>query len=382
MRRLHSLVLAAPLVLALAACGFNGSGRDSDAPGKTAEKSADAGQIAADPMASHDPSGNAPLDPAVADDKPRPLMQAQVVLDRLGFAPGVIDGKEGLSTRNAIEGFQKAQRPRADRQARRADACRAGPLVEYPGDPGGDDPRELRRRPVLHDAGQTRRPGEDDHAVVRIARREAGRAVPHHRRGARGTEPVARRRGATPSATPTPTPSPTATSSGATFTPQPGPPSKFRAGQQIRVPNIGGDAIDAAAVSDRDWLLTLATLGVGTGQPKADKIVVDKSEGTLQAFDAARQAGRAVHRDDGIDQRSAAAGRLEDPRQVLQSRSSTTTPSCSGMPRRPTRRPSCRRGRTGRSGWCGSTCRRSITASTARPIPRRSAAPKATAASG
>jgi peptidoglycan hydrolase-like protein with peptidoglycan-binding domain len=44
-----------------------------------------------------------------AEDKPRPLMQAQVVLDRLGFTPGVVDGKMGLSTVNAIKGFQEAR---------------------------------------------------------------------------------------------------------------------------------------------------------------------------------------------------------------------------------------------------------------------------------
>ena len=38
-----------------------------------------------------------------------------------------------------------------------------------------------------------------------------------------------------------------------------------------------------------------------------------------------------------------------------------------GCEARTTRRRCCRRGRTARSAWCGSTCRRSITASTARP---------------
>ena len=36
-------------------------------------------------------------------------MQAQVVLDRLGFTPGVVDGKMGMSTVNAIKGFQEAR---------------------------------------------------------------------------------------------------------------------------------------------------------------------------------------------------------------------------------------------------------------------------------
>jgi len=58
---------------------------------------------AGDPLASHDGQAD-----AVADPVQRPMMQAQVVLDRLGFTPGVIDGKPGLSTTNAVAGFQEA----------------------------------------------------------------------------------------------------------------------------------------------------------------------------------------------------------------------------------------------------------------------------------
>ena len=36
-------------------------------------------------------------------------MQLQVVLDRQGFGPGVIDGKMGKSTENALEGFSRSQ---------------------------------------------------------------------------------------------------------------------------------------------------------------------------------------------------------------------------------------------------------------------------------
>ena len=73
----------------------------------------------------------------------------------------------------------------------------------------------------------------------------------------------------------------------ATTIPQPGPPSTFYAGQQIRVPNVGADRIDPANVKDGAWLATLRMLGVGSEQPDADKIVVDKSAGTLLAYDTA-----------------------------------------------------------------------------------------------
>lgn len=54
----------------------------------------------------------------------------------------------------------------------------------------------------------------------------------------------------------------------------------------MRVPNIGGDRIAPGAVEDSAWQSTLQSLGVGTDQPKADKIVVSKRGGTLKAYDA------------------------------------------------------------------------------------------------
>jgi hypothetical protein len=60
---------------------------------------------AVDPLASRDPSVGQPVATGdIADPETRPLMQAQVVLDRLGFTPGVVDGKEGLSTRSDRQG--------------------------------------------------------------------------------------------------------------------------------------------------------------------------------------------------------------------------------------------------------------------------------------
>ncbi len=42
------------------------------------------------------------------DANARPVMQMQVVLERLGFGSGIVDGKAGISTRNALSGFQEA----------------------------------------------------------------------------------------------------------------------------------------------------------------------------------------------------------------------------------------------------------------------------------
>jgi lipoprotein-anchoring transpeptidase ErfK/SrfK len=57
------------------------------------------------------------------------------------------------------------------------------------------------------------------------------------------------------------------------------------------VPNVGGDRIDAAAVTDAGWRDTLAMLGVGSAQPQAARIVVSKGKATLKAYD---KAGKLV----------------------------------------------------------------------------------------
>jgi lipoprotein-anchoring transpeptidase ErfK/SrfK len=61
-------------------------------------------------------------------------------------------------------------------------------------------------------------------------------------------------------------------------------PPTFAPGQQVRVPNIGADRIDAATIDDKQWLETLRSLGVGTDQPEVARIVVDESEGWLKAY--------------------------------------------------------------------------------------------------
>ena len=278
---MRRLLIASPLVLALAACGLNGTDRDKD--DKQVAQAAPA-TSAADPMLSHDPAGNAPLDPALADDKPRPTMQAQVVLDRLGFTPGVVDGAMGMSTRNALKGFQQAndlkQTGELDEATKQAlgqwsniPATRvvtipaefaAGPFYQTP-----KDPQDKAKMPGLGYQSLDEKLDERFHTTVAVLKElnPAGPTV------------------ASPSAIPTPTPTPTA--SGAVFTPQPGPSSFFHSGQQIRVPNAGADRIDSTQVTDSAWLATLRMLGVGSEQPKADKIVVDKSAGTLLAYDTA-----------------------------------------------------------------------------------------------
>jgi hypothetical protein len=107
--------LGLPLVLVLSSCQVTDSSQSQQHQQAQQKQPVQPAQSpgpsspAVDPLASRDPSVGQPVAAGdIADPETRPLMQAQVVLDRLGFTPGVVDGKEGLSTRNAVSGFQEA----------------------------------------------------------------------------------------------------------------------------------------------------------------------------------------------------------------------------------------------------------------------------------
>ena len=285
---MRRLLIASPLVLALAACGLSGTDRDTeDKQGNTAASSAAQAAASDNALLSHDPTGNTPLDPAQADDKPRPEMQVQVVLDRLGFTPGVVDGAMGMSTRNALKGFQLANNLKESGELDEVTKQALGQwsnipatrVVTVPADFAAGPfyliPKDAQDKAKMTGLGYQsldEKLAERFHTTVAVLKE---------------LNPTLASPGTSASPKPTPTPSPVATASGAAFTPQPGPPSFFRAGQQLRVPNVGADRIDPAQVTDGAWLATLKMLGVGSEQPKADKIVVDKSAGTLLAYDTA-----------------------------------------------------------------------------------------------
>ena len=274
---MRPITLTLPFLIALAACKVS-----DKAPDNTATQAPAAPSVAApDPLAAHDNQANPQELP---DSEARPVMQAQVVLDRLGFTPGVVDGKPGLSTRNAISGFQEANSLAvtgemdaattaaltqykaipATRVVTIPDDFAAGPFGKIP-----KDPQEQAKLPALGYETLDEKLAERFHTTVATLKLLNPGGMP----AGSPTAPAA-------SATPSPTPTPSADPSAA-------PVSAYHAGQQIRVPNVGGDTIAAGGVSDPAWAATLAMLGVSGDQPKAARIVVSKSKGTLKAYDEA-----------------------------------------------------------------------------------------------
>lgn len=271
------------LSVALAACG---SGNGDQAPQQAETPPAATPPNGADSMASSDPAVGEEAKADIPDSQPRPIMQAQVVLDRQGFGPGVIDGKTGISTQNALEGFQEAHGlpvtgkfDQATQQAlgewRNIPATR---VVRIPEDWGSrqyhETPKEPEDQAKMQDLGYQsldERLAERFHTTIEVLEELNP-----------GGEPAAA----------------TATASGAPASPSPSPSatrdpaeSVFHAGQLVRVPNVGRDRIDPAKIQDKTWQATLASLGVGTDQPHVAKVVVDKSGGWLKGYD---EAGKLV----------------------------------------------------------------------------------------
>jgi lipoprotein-anchoring transpeptidase ErfK/SrfK len=288
-------LVAAALLLALPACGLDGTDSEKDETAEAADRSS-LDDNGADSMRSSDPAEGEEARVDMADSEERPIMQAQVVLDRQGFGPGVIDGKMGISTENALKGFQEANglevTGQLDERTKAALAqwsnIPATRVVTIPDDWGErqyrkvpEDPAEQAKLQILGYESLDERLSERFHTTVEVLRQLNPGGKPAGMVQAGGADRATGGQGtaqgnATDSAGQTPSPIDTASG-----------PSIFRPGQQVRVPNIGADRIDASQVQDKTWQETLASLGVGTGQPKVTRVVVDKSEGWLKGYDSA-----------------------------------------------------------------------------------------------
>ena len=309
MRRFLALSASAA-VLALAACSSEAP--DTEEAATTAQApqpETDFGYDTysddnyADTMASNDDrylngmGDDAASDPAMQSDIPdseeRPIMQAQVVLDRVGFGPGVIDGKMGMSTENALRGFQEANELQVTGKLDQAtkDALKqweripATRVVTIPANWSSaeyvDIPEDAADKAELKSMGYEsleERLAERFHTTVDVLKSLNPNGKPAGMTAANSSETPDSGSSVQKAAQPKPASSPGAAASDNEAE------SFFTPGQQIRVPNIGGDKIAKGAIEDRNWQQTLAALGVGTEQKKVDKIVVSKAGKTLKAY--------------------------------------------------------------------------------------------------
>ncbi|AJA08404.1 hypothetical protein SKP52_07415 [Sphingopyxis fribergensis] len=184
-----------------------------------------------------------------------PALRAQVLLDHLGFSPGVIDGKEGQSYTAALRGFQKAHELE---ESGKLDAATRQALQQWEKVPA----TRLVIIPAAFAAGP----------FVPAFPKDATDQAKLPTLGYRNlTEALAERFHTTPEML-------VALNS---------PSTLVGAGRPFRVPNIPD--IDRATLGEdaRGWNGTLERLGVAPKQVTAAKLVVDKSEGVLKVYDEA-----------------------------------------------------------------------------------------------
>lgn len=250
-------VLALVLVLALGVWGaieagivnINGALDEPDAPADASAATA-AAELPETAFPSED------VEPALGQatgPEERPIMQAQVVLERLGFSSGVVDGVEGQSFAAALRGFQVAYdleiNGELDVETRRV-------LAQWNHIPS--------TRRITITEGFARGP------YVRDMPEEPEDQAELERLGfVNLMEKLAERFHTTPE----------------TLVELNSADTRIGPGATITVPNIGNDRIQRDAAGNRQWLETLAMLGVSSRQPSGASVIVDESEGVLMVFD-------------------------------------------------------------------------------------------------
>ncbi|MBL0922929.1 MAG: murein L,D-transpeptidase [Sphingomonadaceae bacterium] len=226
------------LVCALAACQQNDENRDRAAPPAATETN---------PFEFTEASGDIPAPPASLE-----MMPVQIALSRLGFSPGVIDGKQGDSLKIALRGFQAANNLE---ETGKFDAETKAALGRAPSVP-------VTRRVIIPASFAQQQFFPD---LPKDAADQAKLPALGYRNL---VEALAERFHTTPE----------------TLVALNSSDTSIGAGKSIIVPNIADVMPPRAEDKVRGWDVTLAMLGVAAEQPEVVRLVVDKSAGWLRAF--------------------------------------------------------------------------------------------------
>lgn len=179
-------------------------------------------------------------------------MRVQVVLDQLGFSPGVIDGKKSERLSHAIRGFQLSRELKETGELDEATKTALDPYRDVAATRTVRIPKEFAEQAFVRDfprdaAAQAKLPALSYKDLM---------------------EALAERFHTTPE----------------TLVALNSPDTKVGAGRVIRVPNIEDVALAGPELAERGWNRTLVSLGIGSDQKPGKKIVVDKSDGTLRVI--------------------------------------------------------------------------------------------------
>lgn len=187
--------------------------------------------------------------PAFAREATPDVLAIQVALDRAGFSPGVVDGTMGAGTREAIRGFQQAKNIKVTGKADTATKAALGDLSQSVETVTITDADAAGPFVAKIPASKDEQAKLDNLSYTSI---EEALAEKYHTSTAKLR---ALNRGAA-----------------------------FKAGSQIKVPAIRTTGAGAAGTDN--WSVTLDKLSVAKDQPAAAKVVVDKSDATVRAYDA------------------------------------------------------------------------------------------------
>lgn len=183
------------------------------------------------------------------------ILGAQVLLDRLGFGPGVIDGQKGMSLAKALKGYQEANGLKVTGELDEATVKSFDPHRGTPGTIEVTLTDDILEGPF----------------VGPIPAKESDQAKLKALGYSDAMEKLSERYHTTK----------------ATLVALNAPGTKLAPGAKITVPNVVASAIDYPADINPEWKKTLWTLNVSSTQPDVAKVVVDKSDGVLRAYDGA-----------------------------------------------------------------------------------------------
>lgn len=182
-----------------------------------------------------------------------PILKAQILLDRAGFAPGALDGQEGHFLTMALRGFQQARELAVTGQLDEASWAALN----------RDTAPTIIRMVLKEDALDANFTPNIPHGLMAQA------ALPYL--GYRDLlERLAERFHTTPQMLLALNPA----------------LKKPHAGMELMLPGVIPANRDYAATLSPEWRAMLATLNVGAVQPVAAKLVVVKAQSVLKAYDA------------------------------------------------------------------------------------------------
>ena len=237
-------------------CGCQFSVKDSQEVTGNATAPEGSAERAAVAAAAPDASlvfADAAADPALPPDVPRPVMQLQVVLDRLGFSPGVIDGKQGSGLKLALRSFQLAHDLPESGTLDDATKAALEPSMSTAATRLVTIPAAFAQGPFVPDLPKD---AAEQAKLPALGYRDLMEALAERFHTTRETLIALN-----------------------------SPTTKVGAGRVIRVPDIPDVDASTLPADERGWNATLQTLGVSPQQPVADTVVVDRSEGVLRVLD-------------------------------------------------------------------------------------------------